>query len=221
MRRFWVVCGLSFAASFAARAQLVESTIQPAYDLNWSTTAGRTVGVGNSALLLEAGWPGVGFTYLHGVDEKTDWGFHLGLNYGLVGTHQTMNGINLAVAYRHTLGGVGGTAFALEMQPGLFLYSNGGPLVGVGGPIGVIAGFKINPRLTLDLGVEVPVLLSFSNPTGFLFGPQFGGGGEFLIDRNLAVTLRFRLGPEFALNTDTTSTTLGFSALLGLAYNMR
>jgi hypothetical protein len=145
----------------------------------------------------------------------------VGLNYGLAGTHQRMNGINLAVAYRHTLGGVGDTAFAIEMQPGLFLYSNDGPLVGVGGPIGVVAAFKIKQRVTLDLGVEVPVLLSFSNPTGFFFGPQFGGGGEFLLDRNLAVTLRFRLGPEFALNTDTTSTTLGFSALLGLAYNMR
>jgi hypothetical protein len=221
MRRSCASFVAVLAVSLAARAQLVESTIQPAYDLNWSMTAGRTVGLGNGAILAQAGWPGIEFTYLKGVDERTDWGFHLGLNYGLFGTHEQLNGVNLAIPYRHTLGGLGDTAFAVEAQPGIFLYSNDGALFGVGGPLGVVVGFKFDPRLTLDLRAEVPVLFSFTNPTGFIFGAEFGAGGEYLLDRNLAATLKFTIGPEFSLNSDTTSTTTGFSALIGLAYNMR
>jgi hypothetical protein len=220
MRR-WTVILASLAVSTAARAQLVESTIPPAGDLNWSMTAGRTIGYGNSALGVEVGWPGINFNYLHGFDERTDWGFHVGLNYGLQGTDQTLAGLNIGIPYRHTLGTIGDTAFAFEATPGIFIYSNGGALVGFGGPMGVIAAFKLDPRLTFDIGAEIPILLSVSNPAGFLFGPQFGLGGEFLLDRNLAVTARFRVGPMFSLNTADTNTATGFTALIGLAFNLR
>src|SRR5438105_7325374 len=59
----------------AGRAQLIETSISPAGDYNWSATAGRTVGNNNSVLQAEAGWPGIGFTYLKGVNELTDIGF--------------------------------------------------------------------------------------------------------------------------------------------------
>jgi len=205
-----------------ARAQLVETTISPTGDYNWSATAGRTVGNGNAVLQAEAGWPGIGLTYLKGIDERSDIGFHVGFNYGLENTTTSTAGLNLAVPYRHTLGTIGDTAFAFEAQPGISFYgNNGGVLVGVGGPIGVVAGFRLDPRLTLDVGADVPVLVSFSNPAGFLFGPQFGGGGEYLLDKNLAVTARFRVGPEFALNSSGTGAQTGFVTMIGLAYNTR
>ncbi len=123
---------------------------------------------------------------------------------------------------RRTLGTMGDMSIAFAMQPGISFYgNNGGALVGVGGPIGAVVGFKISPQLTLDVGADVPVLLSFSNPAGFLFGPQAGGGLEYLIERDLAVTARFRVGPEFGLNSSGTGRQTGFQTLIGLAYNVR
>ena len=212
------------AALFApgrARAQLIETSIEPA-GTAWSATAGRTVGNGNSVLQAEVGWPGVGFTYLHGANETTDVGFHVGFNYGFEGTANSVAGVNLAVPYRHLLGTIGDTSIAFRADPGLSIYGNkGAALVGVGGPIGVVAGFRIDPRLTLDVGADVPVLLSFSNPAGFVFGPQFGGGGEYLVENNLAVTARVRVGPQFALDSAGTAHETAFTTLVGLAYNTR
>jgi hypothetical protein len=212
-----------FLASSGAAAQVgTESGFTPSFQGDWTATAGRTVGAGNSVLQAEAGWPGIGFTWLKGLDERTDVGLHVAFNYGFEGTANSVTGFNFAVPYRVTLANFGDTAIAFDAQPGLSIYSNnGGALVGVGGPIGVVAGFHVSPPLTLDLGADVPVLLSFSNPAGFLFGPQFGGGAEYLIDRNLAVTARFRVGPRFALDSAGTATQTGFITLIGLAYNAR
>ena len=213
---------LFLAVSTGASAQLVQTSVEPAGDSNWSVTAAQTVGLGNSALAAEAGWPGVAFTYLRGVDERTDWGFHAALNYGLQGTDRRLTGTSVGIAYRHTLGGLSDVGFTLEAQPALALYaSEGSVLFGVGGPVGVVAGFKLDERLTLDLAFEVPLLVSFSNPAGVLFGPQFGGGGEYQLYRNLALTVRLRVGPEFALTSEGSSTNLGLTAVVGLAYNLR
>lgn len=218
--RILAVVGAALVAT-AANAQLVETSIDATGDNNWSATAARTVGENNTVLQAEAGWPGIGFTYLKGVNPNTDVGFHVGLNYGFEGTTNSVVGVNLAVPYRHVLGVMGDTSFAFRADPGLSIYGNHGAFVGVGGPIGVVAGFKVDPRLTLDVGADVPVLLSFSNPAGFMFGPQAGGGGEYMIDNNLAVTARFRVGPQFAMDSAGTGHQTAFTTLIGLAYNVR
>ena len=219
--RIWAVMAVALVAA-GARAQLVETTINAMGDTNWSATAGRTVGNGNSVLQAEAGWPGIGFTYLHGANEVTDIGLHIGFNYGFEGTTNTVAGFNLAVPYRRTIGVIGDTAIAFRADPGLSIYGNhGSALVGIGGPIGVVAGFRINPLLTFDVSAGVPVLISFANPTGFVFGPQLGAGGEYLIDNNLALTVRASVGPEFALDSSGTGHQTAFTTLVGLAYNAR
>src|SRR5437868_6467582 len=212
----WSVgAALALLVPAAARAQLVETTIPPAGDMNWTATAGRTVGNNNGVLHVEAGWPGIGFTYLKGLDEVTDLGFHVGFNYGFEGTTNSVVGLNLAVPFRRTLATLSPDAtVAFRTDPGIAFYGNnnknqGGALFGIGGPIGVVAGWRIDPRLTLDVGADVPVLLTFSNPTGILFGPQIGAGGEYLVDRNLAVTLRARVGPEFAITNGGSASQMG------------
>lgn len=213
-----------FAVATGARAQLdTTSSFSPSgQDLGWSATAGNTVGHGNGVVHVEAGWPGLGFTYLKGMDERTDLGFHVGLNYGFEGTVNSSVGLNLAVPYRRNLTGTGATAIAFRADPGVSIYgNNGAALVGVGGPVGLVAGFKLDPHLTLDVGADIPFLLSFVNPSGVLFGPQFGAGAEYLLDKNLALTLRARVGPEFALTPDKPGSQLGFVSLIGLAYNTR
>lgn len=221
----WAAGALAAAALLApgaARAQIIETSIDPSGGNNWTATAGRTVGNNNSVLQAEVGWPGIGFTYLHGANENTDIGFHVGFNYGFEGTTNSVAGLNLAVPYRHVLGQIGDTTISFRTDPGLTIYGNhGSALVGVGGPIGVVAGFQVDPRLTLSVGADVPVLVSFANPAGFLFGPQLGGGAEYLIENNLAVTARVRAGPQFALDSAGTGNQTAFSTLIGLAYNTR
>src|ERR1700694_5285784 len=104
-----------------ARAQ-IETSFDRGTSSEWSATAGRTVGHGNSVLQAEAGWPGIGFTYLHGANETTDIGFHVGFNYGFEGTSNTVSGVNLAVPYRHVLGQTGDTTFTFRADPGLSIY---------------------------------------------------------------------------------------------------
>ena len=206
----------------ASRAQVAETSIEPgASDASWTATAGRTAGKGNVVLQAEAGWPGIGFTYLKGLDERSDIGVHLGLNYGFEGTTNAVNGVNVAIPYRRTIADWGDTTMAFRMEPGISVYGNNGVLFGIGGPLGVVAGFHVSPPLTLDVGADIPVLLSFSNPAGFMFGPEVGAGAEYLIDRNLALTARFRVGPQFALNSSGTTSQTAFVTLIGLAYNAR
>lgn len=138
MRMGWIpgsvaAAALALLVPVAASAQ-VETTFTPAGDTNWSATAGRTAGEGNSILQAEAGWPGIGFTWLKGVNERTDVGLHVAFNYGLEGTSENVVGVNLAVPYRHTLGSMGDTTFAFQAQPGVSFYGNGGVLFGIGGP---------------------------------------------------------------------------------------
>src|SRR2546421_10504471 len=113
----------ALALSAPSRAQLVETRIQPSTDANanWSATAGQTAGAGNAVLQFEAGWPGIGFTYLKGLDERSDVGFHIGVNYGIEGTTTTLARVNLAVPYRPPLAATRDTALALPMQPGPYL----------------------------------------------------------------------------------------------------
>lgn len=214
------VAALAVLLSAAPADAQLETSYSPIGESSaWSATAGRTAGTGNSVLQVEAGWPGIGFTWLKGINERSDYGLHLGFNYGFEGTSNTVTGFNFAVPYRRTLAASGDTSLAFETQPGLSIYANNGAMVGVGGPIGVVGALQVSPQLTLDLAAEVPVLITFTNPTGVVFGPQFGGGGEYLIDRNLAVTVRLRIGPRFALDSAGSNTQTGFETLIGLAYN--
>ena len=219
-----VVAGALLLLSAGARAQALDTTIGlgPRSDLNWSSISGRTVGNNNSVVQAEAGWPGIGLTYLKGYNDLTDIGFHVGLNYGFEGTTNTATGLNLAVPIRRTISQGDKVNVAVHVDPGLTIYSNyGSALVGVGGPIGVVAGYNVDPRLTVNAGADVPILLSFANPTGLLFGPLFGGGAEYLIDKDLSVSAKLRVGPEFALASGGSGSQMAFQSLVGVAYNLR
>lgn len=191
-------------------------------DAVWSATAARTVGRGHNVLQGEVGWPGIELAYLRGIDDRTDFGVRANFLYGFEGTTSTLVGLQLLAPYRRMLTTGEATNIAFHVDPGATIYSNNGSaLVGIGGPIGVVAGWEVSPRTTLDAGADFPILLSFTNPTGILFGPLLGGGMEYAIDRNLHVTLRLRVGPEFALASGQTASQFAFNALIGLAYSAR
>jgi hypothetical protein len=229
MRITWAAAVLLLAAG-SARAQVetqypgTASSIIPIGEAGWTATAGRTVGSGNSVIQAEAGWPGVSFTYLHGVNERTDWGARVNFNYKYMNTDNNLTGVDLQVPYRFRMTDDPDATVnvALQASPGLTLYSNNGSTqFGIGGPLGVVIGGRVSDSLTLDGGVDIPVLLSITNPFGVVFGPLVGVGGEYLVDRNLAVTARIRVGPEVTLNHTGSSSAVGVQTLIGVAYNMR
>ena len=225
----WWAAAVLLLAAGAGQAQVEQypgtaGTIIPIGETGWSATAGRTVGSGNSVIQAEAGWPGIGFTFLHGVDERTDWGARINLNYKFLNTDRSLTGVDLQVPirYRMTSNPSSGINVALHASPGVTFYSNNGStLFGIGGPFGVVVGSQVSDSLTLDVGVDIPVLFSITNPFGVVFGPLAGVGGEYYVDRNLAVTARIRVGPEVSLNHNGSSSDVGVQTLIGVAYNMR
>jgi hypothetical protein len=223
----WAAAALLMTAG--ARAQVEQypgtaSTIIPIGEGGWTATAGRTVGSGNSVIQAEAGWPGISFSYLHGANERTDWGARVNFNYKFLNTDTNLTGVDLQVPFRYRMTDDPGATVnvAFQASPGLSLYSNNGSArFGVGGPFGVVIGTRVSDSVTLDAGVDIPILLSFTNPFGVVFGPLVGVGGEYLVDRNLAVTARLRLGPEVSLDHTGSNSQLGIQTLIGVAYNMR
>src|SRR5207237_8681313 len=98
--------------------------------------------------------------------------------------------------------------------PGLTFYGNNGQaLVGIGGPIGVLAAYRIDPRLTVDVAGDLPILLSFTHPTAVFFGPLVGAGAEYQIEKNLSLTARVRVGPEFAVGNGGSGSQFAFQTI--------
>jgi hypothetical protein len=210
----------------AAQAQTRTDATYGGAGGDWSATAARTVPPGQNVLQLEAGWPGVSLAFLHGQTRSSDIGGRLSFLYGFEGTTRTIAGVQFQVPYRRLLlGGADFASLAVHVDPGFTVYwhnaDRGGTEPGIGGPIGLVAGFRIDSRLTLEAGADFPIFLSFIHPLGLFLGPQLGGGAEYHIQPNVAVTLRARFGPNFAAANGDTSTKFAFSTLLGLAYNMR
>jgi len=94
-------------------------------------------------------------------------------------------------------------------------------LFGVEAPVGLVAAYQVDPRFTVSVGGDVPLLLSVTNPFGFLFGPLVGAGAEYRIDKDLAVTGKLRFGPEFAFDHNGGSSEFAFQTLVGVAYALR
>jgi len=224
----WWAAAALLAAAGAGRAQVEQypgtaGTIIPIGDTNWSATAGRTVGSGNSVLQAEAGWPGISLTFLHGANERTDWGARINLNYKFMNTDTSLTGVEFQAPLRYRMtDDTGGVNVALQASPGLSFYSNNGStLFGIAVPFGVVVGTQVSDSLTLDAGLDVPLLFSITNPFGVVFGPLVGVGGEYYVDRNLMVTARLRVGPEVSLDHNGSNSQVGVQTLIGVAYNMR
>ena len=211
----------TFLVAPVARAQVSRSFPRSAAD-DWSATQGRTVGQGQNVVTGEAGWPGIAVQFLHGLDPATDIGLRVGFNYGFANTTAGEVGVDLQVPVRRYLMTTNGFDIEAHAAPGItFSGNNGETLFGVGGPIGVLAAYKVDPKLTFSGGVDVPILISFANPAGVLFGPLVGAGAEYKLEKNLALTGKVRVGPEFAIQSGHTGSDLGFQTLVGVAYAMR
>jgi hypothetical protein len=63
-------------------------------------------------------------------------------------------------------------------------------------PVGAQFGIPIDPKVTINAVLRHSVLVTFGTFSSFHMPLLFGGGVEYLLEPNLALTFKLRLGPD-------------------------
>jgi hypothetical protein len=220
MRRFLSICALVTALGMGS-----SEAIAQVQGRDWSVITGRTVGTNNDLLFFQAGWPGISASLIHGVKPKLDLGGIFTFNYGFEGdvNAPVTPGLKVQGLLRANFTDTSKLNFGLNFAPGpLFYFFNGGPtVIGLEVPIGLALGIRASPDLNVGLTFELPMFVVFgtSRYDGQLVLPiLFGGGIEYFLERNLALTFTLRMGPM--IYTASNFTDFDFQALFGLAVKL-
>jgi hypothetical protein len=190
----------------------------------WSVLSGQTVGSGN-VLTGQVGWPGISLGLLHGATNRFDIGGKLSFNYGREGiVTSVVPGLKLQAWMRLMLLQSSGVNVGLSFAPGPFFYFyDNGTDVGLSLPIALTVGIPVGSALMLNVGMDIPFYVIFGAGGGPVFPILFGGGLEYFVDRNLAVTFNVRMGPsifpydEFRYRGRARFT---MEAMFGIAYHL-
>ena len=175
-------------------------------------------GAGRLVLLGEAGWPGISAGALQGVAPNLDLGGRLTFNYGMEGNPRVIvPGVKAQFLLRAHLLDVDRLALGLELSPGVLAYFwPVNPYIGLQVPVGLVLGIAVSDQLKAHVAAEVPLTFYFSPRVSVDYAVLFGGGLEYWLDRQLAITLRIRIGPYVAAQGP--GPQLSFHSLLGIAY---
>ncbi len=187
----------------------------------WSTITGRTVGTHVDVLHVQAGWPGISATLLHGMTPKLDLGGIFTFNYGFEGDVEiTRPGLKLQGLLRANLVDSGKFNLGIHFAPGPLVYFfSSTTMGGIAIPMGLAFGIRANNQLNVGLALELPMFVVFSSRVrnGQLVLPVlFGGGIEYFFERNLALTLNLGMGP--IIYTGDGFSRFALQALMGLAF---
>jgi hypothetical protein len=202
-------------AAGAARAQ---SEVTPATGSSrWSVDSGNTVGAGANVFAGAVGYPGLDLRIIHGLDATTDVNAHIGINYAFEGiTRDTRFEFTAQVGIRKELLTLGGNMkLAGKFDPGILVASSPGEF-GLKIPLGLELGIPLSQALMLNASFDLPMFFTFGDFSAFYIPLLFGGGLEYLVNPNLAITGKIKVGPTFGTNGFPTSFTL--YALIGVAY---
>lgn len=164
----------------------------------WSVLSGQTVGSGATVIVGQLGWPGISATLLHGATDKLDVGARLGLNYGREGIiTDVVSGIRAQLVVRLKLWEKDRVTLGAWTAPGPIFYFDNAyyTMVGLTVPLGFVVGIQASSALVVNVGVEVPFWVSFGAGGRANFPILVGAGAEYYLDRRLAVSLNFRMGP--------------------------
>ena len=200
---------------FASEAQAIESTRS-----DWSTLSGRTVGLGQTVLLGQAGWPGFSATLLHGLAPALDLGAKLTFNYGEEGiVSQIVPGIKVQAVARVRFFDNGKLNFGMKFEPGPLVYfTSGETTAGLALPLGLHLGISLSPAFLASVGVDAPVFRLFGTAGGWVFPILFGGGLEYFVAPDLAATFNLHVGPAVDTRGFRPVSNLALEGLFGIAY---
>jgi hypothetical protein len=208
---------LTMCAVGTARAQ-GETVAAPATGSSrWSVDSGNTVGAGVNVFAGAVGYPGVDLRLIHGLDPTTDVNAHVGINYAFEGiTRGTRFEFTAQVGIRKELLVLGDhMKLAGKFDPGIIVASSPGEF-GLKIPFGLELGIPLSQVLTLNASFDLPLFFTFGDFNAFYIPLLFGGGIEYLVNPNLAITGKLKVGPTFGTNGFPTSFTL--YALVGAAF---
>jgi hypothetical protein len=202
---------LTLCIAGAARAQTT-----PAH---WTVDSGETVGAGANVLRGQVGFPGLWGDFIHGLDSTTDIGGRLQINYGVEGltasTHFEMAAQFLA---RKKFIDTGKIQFAATFNPGLLFYTTGTTVFGITFPVEGQIGYPIDPKLVINGSFGLPMWATFGDFGAFYLPIMFGAGVEYLIEPNIAITFKLRVGPTIQFANGGSSSGFTLNALFGVAY---
>jgi hypothetical protein len=185
----------------------------------WSAMSGETIGTGGAMVWGQAGWPGISADLAWGTSPTLDLGGRFTFNYGEEGITDTgVLGLKFQFTLRTQLLHKPKYDLALRFDPGLLLYfPSNRTIVGLTFPVGLELGFPISPVVRVNGSFDLPFWITFSpSPTQAFIPILFGGGVEYLVEKDLALTARLKMGPTIATYSGHAYFTLYF--LLGVAY---
>jgi len=195
----FVVALLCWAgAALAQESQQSQQPVSYGRGQGWSLLAAETVGKGSTAMIGQVGWPGVSLGVLHGAASRFDVGGKLTFNYGEEGVvTRVVPGLKLQAWTRLRLLDTSRLGLALSFAPGPFFYFNDyGTKVGLALPIGITVGIPVGSALMINAGMDFPFYVIFGAGGGPVFPILLGGGLEYFVSRDLAVTFNVRMGPS-------------------------
>lgn len=182
----------------ASRSSAATAPVAAGAPAHWSMATGETVSPDRDALRFQLGWPGVDFTYLHGLSNRSDVGLQIELLYGLEGTDVSKFGFGLNVPLRLVVNRKDKILIGLHIDPGMRLYTNSFSTdYFLRFPVGGILGFQVTPEVRLAAAVDLNMAIQIPNSAFFEIGPAFGFGAEYAVDRTLLIGLNTRFGPLF------------------------
>ena len=238
LQRFAVLAVLAFAPIHAVAAG----------GQGWSVVTGETVGGGATSLHVQAAWPGISLSVIHGSSPGFDLGGIFTYNYNYEGdVRASFPGIKVQGYFKATLVKSPRYNLGLWFAPGMLAYFLGQdfcrPIItgthtvdgsfyslanictGVGGtqygvtlPAGLVFGVNASDKVHLALNLDVPFFVTFGDYGTPTIPILFGGGVEYFVERSTALTFTMRTGPMIFTKSGTDFT---FQALLGIAYNFR
>jgi hypothetical protein len=110
----------------------------------------------------------------------------------------------------------------INFAPGpLFYFFRSATLSGIALPVGIVFGIPTSSQLSVALSFDLPmfVVLPSSSFDGQLILPVlFGGGFEFYLEHNLALTFSLKMGPMIFTRDGVSDFDL--QALMGLAIKL-
>jgi len=184
-----------------------------------SAMSGQTLGTGAGLIWGQAGWPGISADLAYGTSPTLDLGGRFTFNYGEEGITDTgVLGLKFQFTLRTQLVHKAKFDLALRFDPGLLLYfPSDRTIVGVTFPVGLEFGFPISPVFRATGSLDLPFWITFSpSPTQAFIPLLFGGGVEYLVEKELALTARLKMGPTIATYSGRAYFTLYFQ--VGVAY---
>ncbi len=211
------VIGAALVFSAAASPAFAQARTTPGGQ--YSLLGGTTVPTGSDVVSGEFGWPSATFGLTHGTGPNTDVGFKFDLIWGFEDRSTSQFGIGFRAPLRVTLHRRDRISVLAHVDPGIKIYTTNPAIFGFQWPVGITIGYAASPEFNLGFGVELPMTLTVTpSPVQFFLGPMFGPAFEYHLDRQLAVGLNTRFGPNFT--TAGGGAQFAFITQLVLAYRL-